>query len=129
MKVALQKSFITNFNQTIANKRFQSTSLRPMKSTKKPAATIPLDWWNITRQLPPDIRLEVYDAVFDYVSGNEIRELSVSANVAFAFVHDELDVQIKQEQARKEAAIINGKKGGRPKGSTKSKAPSKTKSA
>ncbi len=61
-------------------------------TTKRPkTVTIKLQWYAVLRKFSPDIRLEVYEAVFDYIAFGDVRPLSQAAEMAFEFIRFEID--------------------------------------
>ena len=49
------------------------------------------EWHEILVEYPPEIRLEVYDAIVAYAVGRAVCELSPMAKMAFSFIRKELD--------------------------------------
>lgn len=69
-------------------------------------------YYEALRPLPDDMRLQLYDAIFDYAfRGTEPEGLSPVLNGYFALLRPNLDSSIKHYAA----SVGNGKKGGRPK--------------
>lgn len=48
-------------------------------------------WHEVLKEYPPEIRLEVYDAVVDYAESGKLSELSPLAKMAFSFIKNEMD--------------------------------------
>ena len=68
-------------------------------------------YYDALRPLPDDMRLQMYDAIFDYAfRGTEPEGLSPVLNGYFALLRPNLDSSIKHYAA----SVGNGKKGGRP---------------
>ena len=73
-------------------------------------------WSDVLKILDDTTRLEVYDSIFDYATNEEIpHELSPMANIAFAFVRQDMDRNNAKYGGICERNKINGAKGGRPK--------------
>ena len=49
------------------------------------------DWREVLRDYPAEVRLEVYEAIIDYVATGTHAELKPLSNMAFRFIKLELD--------------------------------------
>ncbi len=64
-----------------------------------------LKWYEILRPFAPEIRLEVYEAVFAYVATGVIEDgLSEQASMAFAFIRAEIDGKSSRKPAETDSA-------------------------
>lgn len=59
---------------------------------------IKVQWCAILKQFSPDVRLEVYEAVFDYLSTGNVGPLSARSEVAFAFIRYEIDAASERRE-------------------------------
>lgn len=71
------------------------------------------DWLNALKDMPDNIRLEMYDSITSYALDGEIPELSPLAKVAFSFVKPQIDRDIDKYNKVVERNRANGKLGGR----------------
>lgn len=71
-------------------------------------------WRAAVRDLAPELRLEIYEAVMDYAQSGVVPEMSDVATVAFSFIRQDIDRQRDNydEVCRKRQA--GGRKGGNP---------------
>lgn len=72
-----------------------------------------VEWYNILRDYPAEVRLEVYDAMMEYVATGILADLKPMAKMAFAFIKKEIDANIEKynETCRKRSeAGKNGNK-------------------
>jgi hypothetical protein len=73
-----------------------------------------VEWYNILRDYPAEVRLEVYDAMMEYVATGILADLKPMAKMAFAFIKKEIDANIEKynETCRKrsEAGKIGNEK-------------------
>lgn len=71
-------------------------------------------WRAAVRDLAPELRLEIYEAVMDYAQSGVVPEMSDVAMVAFSFIRQDIDRQRDnyEEVCRKRQA--GGRKGGNP---------------
>jgi hypothetical protein len=72
-------------------------------------------WMEALKDVPDDIRLEVYDCIIEYAFSGKIPSLKPMAKMAFNFIKNDID-----RASEKYAKIVdrnrnNGKNGGRPK--------------
>lgn len=56
--------------------------------------TATTSWRKSMRSLPDRIRLEVYDALFDYVETGKEPEMTLEAKVAFSFIRTDIDLEV-----------------------------------
>jgi hypothetical protein len=70
------------------------------------------DWREALRDYPADVRLEVYEAIIDYIATGEYAELQPLSAMAFRFIKRELDYnKVKYEETiakRREAGRLGG---------------------
>lgn len=72
------------------------------------------DWAEAIKDLPKDIRLEVYEAIIEYgLTGTE-RDLKPMVKIAFGFVKQDIDRNNKKHQDYITGQRENGRKGGNP---------------
>lgn len=72
-----------------------------------------LEWVEILKELPSEVRYEVYDAIMEYVASGILSDLKPIAKGVFLFIKKEIDYNESQYQktvnARKEAGSKGGK--------------------
>ncbi|MDR2065715.1 MAG: DUF6291 domain-containing protein [Prevotellaceae bacterium] len=78
-------------------------------------------WYNAIRDLPNDVRLEVYESAMRCAFGETVEGLKPLANVAFNFIKDDIQRQKQSYQSVVLKNKENGKKGGAPKGNQNAK--------
>ena len=49
------------------------------------------DWQEVLMEYPAEVRLEVYDAIVEYVASGRLSELKPLAKMAFSFIRKEVD--------------------------------------
>jgi hypothetical protein len=76
------------------------------------------DWMIAIRDLPDDIRLDIYESIIEYATTGSIRGLRPMANIAFNFVKTTIDRDTERYMSIAERNKDNGIKGGRPKKKT-----------
>lgn len=76
------------------------------------------DWMDAIRDLPDDVRLDIYEAVIEYATTGNIKGLKPMANIAFNFIKTTIDRDMETYRSVVERNRINGGKGGRPKKET-----------
>lgn len=66
-----------------------------------------LEWWDIIRDFPAEVRLEVYDSIMEYASSGTFSELKQRADTAMRFITREMDrnAQKYQEVTERRKAI------------------------
>lgn len=72
-------------------------------------------WKDAINGLPPDVRLEIYEAVVEYGTLGNVPDLKPMAAIAFNFIKNDLDRSAEKYAKIVERNKTNGKKGGRPK--------------
>lgn len=93
---------------------------------KKNTFIFNLDWVEILRAYPAEVRYEVYDAIIMYAQSGTLSELKPLAKMAFDFIKKEMDYnndKYAQISASRSAA---GKQGGAPAGNDNAAKTSKT---
>ena len=63
---------------------------------KKKSFVFNVEWQEILLAYPGEVRLEVYDAIIEYVASGTISELKPMAKMAFSFIKKELDYSIQK---------------------------------
>lgn len=58
--------------------------------------TFYISWRNAIKDLPDNVRLEVYEAAVEYVDKGTLPELSSFARIAFNFIKDDIDRQMQR---------------------------------
>jgi len=88
------------------------------------------DWKEAIRDLPDDIRLEIYESVIEYATTGNLKGLKTMASIAFNFIKATIDRDVQsyinkcnilRENGIKGAEF--GKLGGRPRGEKPQKTP------
>lgn len=72
------------------------------------------DWKEAIKDLPDEIRLEIYESIIEYATTGNIQELKPMASVAFNFIKTTIDRDIEKYVSIAERNRRNGMKGGRP---------------
>lgn len=70
------------------------------------------DWVEAIKCLSGDIRLEVYEAIFEYALSGKQPRLKKTAEVAFSFIKIEMDYNAKQYEEKRQRRAEAGRKGG-----------------
>lgn len=73
------------------------------------------EWRDAIKDLPNDVRLELYDSIMEYAFSGKIEGLKPMASIAFNFIKPAIDRDTAKYISKSEANRINGHKGGRPK--------------
>ena len=73
------------------------------------------DYHNQIKKLSDEDAAALLRAIFAYVNGEEVGELSPVADMVFSFIAAQIDRDNAKYKARCERNKANGKKGGRPK--------------
>lgn len=81
------------------------------------------EWKEAIKDLPDDIRLEIYESIIEYATTGDIQGLKPMAKVAFNFIKADIDRDIEKYMSMAERNKNNGHKGGRPKTSNNPKNP------
>ena len=61
------------------------------KDTKRKSFVFYIEWQEVLMEYPEEVRLEVYDAIIEYVASGTILELKPMAKMAFSFIKKEID--------------------------------------
>ncbi len=72
------------------------------------------DWMEAIKDLPDDIRLEIYESIIGYATTGNLQGLKPMAKVAFNFIKADIDRDAKKYMSTKTRNQENGKRGGRP---------------
>ncbi len=72
------------------------------------------EWRDAIKDLPNDVRLELYDSIMEYAFSGKIEGLKPMASIAFNFIKPTIDRDTAKYISKSEANRINGNKGGRP---------------
>ena len=67
------------------------------KKTKKKSFIFNVEWQEILLAYPAEVRLEVYDAIVEYVVSGTFSELKPMAKMAFSFIKKEIDENLLHE--------------------------------
>lgn len=80
---------------------------------KKDTLIIYRDTHEAIKSLEPEIQVELYNAMFDYMDGIEV-SLSPMGKVIFNFIKGRIDYDVAKFIKKCEMNKVNGEKGGRP---------------
>lgn len=69
------------------------------------------EWQEVLRDFPAEVRLEVYDAIIDYVATGRLAELKPLARMAFLFIKKEVDMNNAKYDETVKKRSEAGKKG------------------
>lgn len=83
-------------------------------NAKKKSFIFNVEWQEILLSYPSEVRLEVYDAIIEYVAKGTLSELKPMAKMAFSFIKKEIDYNNGRYNDIVERNRINGRKGGNP---------------
>lgn len=72
-------------------------------------------WAEAIKEMPDDIRLEVYDCIVEYAFSGKVPSLKPMAKIAFNFIKNDIDMATDKYNKKVEINRINGANGGRPK--------------
>lgn len=61
------------------------------KDTKRKSFVFYIEWQEVLMEYPAEVRLEVYDAIIEYVATGTLSELKPMAKMAFSFIKKEID--------------------------------------
>ena len=61
-----------------------------------------LNWHKVLKKYPAQIRCEVYDAIIEYAASGTLTALKPQSQMAFDFIKDELDENLKKFQSKAE---------------------------
>ncbi len=75
-----------------------------------------IDWVELLADYPAEVRLEVYDAIFEYAASGTLIELKPLAKVAFRFFKKQMDDMESRHNAICAKRRANGRLGGAKKG-------------
>ena len=79
------------------------------------------DWHEIIRDLPNDIKLEIYEGITNYVFFSQSSQFSPMASLAFSFIQKTIDRDSEKYNRIKELRSNAGKRGGAPIGNNNAK--------
>lgn len=82
-----------------------------------------LEWAEILRGYPAEVRYEVYDAIIGYAQSGTLSEMKPLANMAFAFIKMDMDRDVDRYKEMCDKNKENGQRGGRPRNRTVSEKP------
>lgn len=71
-------------------------------------------WREAIKDLPDDVRLEIYESIIEYATTGNHQGLKPMANIAFNFIKLDIDKDIEKWLSTVERNRNNGSKGGRP---------------
>lgn len=81
------------------------------KELKKKSFVFNIEWQEILLDYPAEVRLEVYDAIIEYVASGTLSELKPMAKMAFSFIKKEIDYNSEKYDAIVAKRSLAGKKG------------------
>ena len=64
-------------------------------------------WQEVLMDYPPEVRLEVYDAIIAYAASGTLPELKPLAKMAFSFIKNEIDNNRKELSKRESSLKVN----------------------
>lgn len=70
-----------------------------------------VEWQEVLVDYPPEVRLEVYEAIIGYVASGTLSELKPLAKMAFSFIKKEVDYNLKKYNEISKARSDAGKRG------------------
>lgn len=73
--------------------------------------TFHIDWQEVLKEYPAEVRLEVYDAVIEYAATGTLSELKPLSKMAFSFIRKEMDDDARREASERERRSFAGKEG------------------
>ena len=81
---------------------------------KRKSFVFNIEWQEVLMDYPPEVRLEVYDAIIEYVASGTLSELKPLAKMAFSFIKKQIDynndryddIVAKRSEAGKKAWLI-----------------------
>lgn len=76
------------------------------------------DWRDAIKDLPDEVRLEVYDCIMGYAFTGKVEGLKPMVSIAFNFIKPMIDRDTEKYMSIGERNKANGSKGGRPKKET-----------
>ena len=85
-----------------------------MGNKEKKSFVFNCEWQEVLMEYPSEVRLEVYDAIIEYVASGKLSELKPLAKMAFSFIKKEIDYNQKKYDEKLGKDKENGKKGGNP---------------
>lgn len=62
-----------------------------MAKKRKETFVFRISWQEVLKDYPPEVRLEVYDAMIEYVASGTLPKLKPLANMAFSFIKRDID--------------------------------------
>lgn len=92
-----------------------------MENNKKTTFLVNSRWQTVLKNYPPEIRVAVYDAMFEYAETGKVPELDKESKMAFLFIKMELDEYQSRYEETVETNRINGRMGGAPRGNQNAK--------
>lgn len=69
-----------------------------------------LDWYAVMLEYPPEVRFEVYEAIFIYAASGTLPELKPLAKMAFSFIKKEMDYNRERYESVVEKRKLAGKR-------------------
>ena len=72
-------------------------------------------WREAIKDLPDDVRLEIYESIIEYATTGNLRGWKPMENIAFNFIKIDIDRDTEKYMSIVERNKSNGSKGGRPK--------------
>ena len=80
-----------------------------MAKKRKETFVFRIAWQEVLMAYPPEVRLEVYDAIIEYVASGTLPELKPLAKMAFSFIRRDIDA----DNLRYDEAVSKKREAGR----------------
>lgn len=81
-------------------------------SAKQKSFVFNLEWFEVLKEHPAEVRLEVYEAIMRYASSGTLPDLKPLAAMAFSFIKKEMDYNRQKYEDVCEKRRESGRKGG-----------------
>ena len=82
-----------------------------MAKASKDSFVFRISWQEVLMDYPPEVRLEVYDAIIAYAASGTLTELKPLAKMAFSFIKRDIDIAAEKYQEVVEKKAEAGRKG------------------
>lgn len=82
-----------------------------MAEKQKKSFVFNVAWYEVLKDFEPEVRLEVYDAIIEYVASGKLSELKPLSKMAFSFIKKEIDYNNDRYQETVAKRSEAGKKG------------------
>lgn len=90
------------------------------KMLRKKSFVFNTEWQEVLLEYPAEVRLEVYDAIIEYVASGTLSELKPMARIAFSFIKKEIDFNEQRYQEVVNKRSEAGKKSAESRNNNKS---------